>query len=128
MSEAFKTLGSFIAKNWQTIALILVIILFFVTKNDYAALKKSMNVMSESYEEQLMLIQTLHEEELTRRDDAIASYEELIYEINDRHSKNLEDILRKKDKDIEENIADFVENPSRLAIEINELFGFEYVE
>jgi len=55
MGEMFKALGSFLAKNWQMLALIGVIVLFFVAKNDYAALKKSMDIMAESYQEQLTL-------------------------------------------------------------------------
>lgn len=128
MGEMFKALGSFLAKNWQMLALIGVIVLFFVAKNDYAALKKSMDIMAESYQEQLTLLQELHDEEITRRETAIASYEELIKEINDRHARDLEDILRQKEEEIEKNIRDFEEHPQELIKEIEDLFGFEYVE
>ncbi len=128
MGEMFKALGSFLAKNWQMLALIGVIVLFFVAKNDYAALKKSMDIMAESYQEQLTLLQELHDEEITRRETAIASYEELIKEINDRHARDLEDILRQKEEEIEKNIRDFEEHPQEHIKEIEDLFGFEYVE
>ena len=118
--EVFKSLGSFIAKNWQTLGLILMIVLFFATKNDYAALKESMEVMSQSYQEQLSLLQELHE--------AIASYETLIEEIEEQHRLDLEQIARAKEKEIQENIRDFDEQPEELLEEIEDLFGFEYVE
>ena len=54
-------MGPFISKNWQMIGLIFMIILFFMTRNDYAALKKSMDVMNQSYEEQLDFLQSLHD-------------------------------------------------------------------
>lgn len=126
--EVFKSLGSFIAKNWQTLGLILMIVLFFATKNDYAALKESMEVMSQSYQEQLSLLQELHEEELARRDEAIASYETLIEEIEEQHRLDLEQIARAKEKEIQENIRDFDEQPEELLEKIEDLFGFEYVE
>jgi hypothetical protein len=53
LGEAFKAIGAFVAKNWQTLALIAFIVFFFLSKNDYGALKKSMEVMTVSYQEQL---------------------------------------------------------------------------
>ena len=128
MGEMFKSLASFIAKNWQILALLLMVVLFFMTKNDYAALKKSMDVMSASYEEQLSLLQELHEEELLRRDEAIASYETFIEELEEQHRLDLEEIAKAREQEIEENIQDFEEAPSELAEEIEDLFGLDYVE
>ena len=128
MGEMFKSLGSFIAKNWQILALLLMVVLFFMTKNDYAALKKSMDVMSASYEEQLSLLQELHEEELLRRDEAIASYETFIEELEEQHRLDLEEIAKAREQEIEDNIQDFEEAPSELAEEIEDLFGLDYVE
>lgn len=87
-----------------------------------------MEVMSQSYQEQLSLLQELHEEELARRDEAIASYETLIEEIEEQHRLDLEQIARAKEKEIQENIRDFDEQPEELLEEIEDLFGFEYVE
>ena len=81
-----------------------------------------------SYQEQLSLLQELHEEELARRDEAIASYETLIEEIEEQHRLDLEQIARAKEKEIQENIRDFDEQPEELLEEIEDLFGFEYVE
>ena len=87
-----------------------------------------MEVMSQSYQEQLSLLQELHEEELARRDEAIASYETLIEEIEEQHRLDLEQIARAKEKEIQENIRDFDEQPEELLEKIEDLFGFEYVE
>ncbi len=110
------------------IGLIFMIILFFMTRNDYAALKKSMDVMSESYEEQLAFLQSLHEEEIERRDNAIALYEQILLDMEERHKEDLEAIANAKEKDIRNNIRNFEEQPEELAQEIESLFGFEYVE
>ena len=126
--EIFKIVGPFISKNWQMIGLIFMIILFFMTRNDYAALKKSMDVMSESYEEQLAFLQSLHEEEIERRDNAIALYEQILLDMEERHKEDLEAIANAKEKDIRNNIRNFEEQPEELAQEIESLFGFEYVE
>ena len=128
VGDLFKSLGSFLAKNWQGVGLVIMLVLFFVTKNDYAALKKSKDVMSQSYEEQLSLIKELHQEEINRRDDVIASYEQLVEKLKEEHLQDLEDLAEEKEKEVEESIKDFEEQPEKLAQEIEDLFGFKYVE
>ena len=76
------------------------IILFFMTRNDYAALKKSMDVMNQSYEEQLDFLQSLHEEEIKKRDSAIALYEQILLDMEENHKEDLEAISSAKEKDI----------------------------
>jgi len=126
--EAFKSLGAFITKNWQALGLVIMVILFFVTKNDYGALKKSMEVMNNSYEEQIAALQLLHEEELKKREDAIANYEEELEDLTQRFNDELEDLRRTKEEDVEEYMRDFAVQPEKLALEIEEQFGFTYVE
>ena len=110
------------------IGLIFMIVLFFVTRNDYAALKKSMDVMNKSYEEQIAFLQSLHQEEIERRDDAIALYEQILLDMEEQHRRDLEEIAAAKKEDIENNIRNFEEQPDELAKEIEDLFGFKYVE
>lgn len=128
LGESFKHILPFIAKNWQTIALVVVIALFFLTKNDYGALKKSMDIMSSNYKEQLETLQALHEEEIRKREDAIANYEREIAELTERYQDSLEELEREKEESIEEHIRDFKLQPSKLAQELEEMFGVEYVE
>lgn len=110
------------------IGLIFMIVLFFITKNDYAALKKSMDVMNKSYEEQIAFLESLHKEEIERRDDAIEMYEQILLDMEEQHKRDLEEIAKEKKEDIENNIRNFEEQPEELAKEIENLFGFEYVE
>ncbi len=99
-----------------------------MTRNDYAALKKSMDVMNQSYEEQLDFLQSLHEEEIKKRDSAIALYEQILLDMEENHKEDLEAISSAKEKDIRNNIKNFEEQPEELAQEIESLFGFEYVK
>jgi len=128
LGDAFKHIMPFLAKNWQTIALVVMVALFFLTKNDYGALKKSMNVMSESYKEQLATLQALHEEEIQKREDAIANYKRELAELTERYEDSLEVLEESKEENIKEHIRDFELQPSKLAREIEEQFGIEYVE
>lgn len=126
--EVFKSIASFVGKNWQVLGLIAVIVLFFVSKNDFGALKKSMEVMTLSYQEQLASMEALHKRELKLREDSIAHYEKQLAELTQRYDEALQDLNENKEKDIEKFTKDFEEDPSQLAVEIEQRFGFVYVE
>ena len=126
--DVFKYLGAFVSKNWQGIGLIIMICLFFLTKNDYGALKKSMDAMATSYEEQIETLQALHEEEIQRRQAAIENYKRELSLLTERHNDALQDLQQGKEEDIQEYIRDFELQPDKLAKEIEEQLGILYVE
>jgi len=126
--DVFRYLAEFLSKNWQAIGLVIVVCLFFLTKNDYAALKNSMDVMSVSYQEQISALEALHAKEIAAREEAIAAYERELVELTRKYEEEIKNLQRNKEEDIEEYIRDFALQPEKLAREIEEQFGFEYVE
>ena len=126
--DLFKSAGSFLVKNWQGVGLVIMLVLFFVTKNDYASLKKSMEVMGESYEAQIAALEELHRKEIAAREAAIIEYERELEEITDKYNQAIDDLQKGKEEDIRDFIRDFEDQPQALAIEIEQIFGFEYVE
>tara|TARA_Y100000361_G_scaffold99912_1_gene89717 strand:- start:1947 stop:2348 length:402 start_codon:yes stop_codon:yes gene_type:complete len=123
-----KSVGSFIAKNWQVLALVCVIILFFVSKNDFGALRKSMEVMTTSYQEQIASMEALHKRELKLREDSIAHYEKQLADLTQQYDKALIELGESKSQEIRKFKRDFAEQPDELAQEIVNQFGFSYVE
>ena len=128
IGDLFKSLGAFLVKNWQGVGLVVMLVLFFVTKNDYASLKKSMEVMSTSYEQQLAALEELHKKEIAAREAAIIEYERELLDLSEKYDDAVEDLKKGKEEDIKEFIRDFEEQPAELAREIEETFGFDYVE
>lgn len=128
VGDLFKSLGAFLVKNWQGVGLVVMLVLFFVTKNDYASLRKSMEVMSTSYEQQLAALEELHKKEIAAREAAIIEYERELLDLTEKYDDAVEDLKRGKEEDIKEFIRDFEEQPAELAREIEETFGFDYVE
>ncbi len=126
--DLFKSAGDFLVKNWQGVGLVIMLVLFFVTKNDYASLKKSMEVMGESYEAQIAALEELHRKEIAAREAAIIEYERELEEIADKYNQAIDDLQKGKEEDIRDFIRDFEDQPQALAIEIEQIFGFEYVE
>jgi len=128
VGDLFKSAGTFLVKNWQGVGLVIMIILFFITKNDYSSLKKSMDVMSTSYEEQIAALEALHQKELEAREEAIARFERDISDLTEKYNDAVDDLKKSKEEDIREFVRNFEEQPEELAREIEEAFGFEYVE
>ena len=92
VGDLFKSLGAFLVKNWQGVGLVVMLVLFFVTKNDYASLKKSMEVMSTSYEQQLAALEELHRKEIAAREAAIIEYERELKDLTDKYDEAVEDL------------------------------------
>ena len=90
--ELFKQAGSLITKNWQMLALLAMVVVFFMTKNDYRALKKSMNIMSTSYQEQIVAIESSHREELKLREQTINKYKKELEELTIKFDNGIENI------------------------------------
>jgi len=128
IGDIMKPLASFASKNWQVLALLAVVILFFISKNDFGALRKSMEVMTLSYQEQIASMEALHKRELKLREDSIANYEKQLSELTQKYDEALADLRENWSTDIDKFKRDFDEQPDELAKEINEQFGFKYVE
>ena len=126
--NVLKHIGSFITKNWQTLALITLIVFFFLSRNDYGALKRSMEVMTTSYQEQIQAMERLHKKELRLREESITRYEQELADLNQKYAESLKSLQEAKEEDINKFERDFNEQPEQLASEIAEQFGFTYVE
>jgi len=84
--------------------------------------------MASTYEEQIVALQALHEEELQRREEAIANYERELAELTEKYKESIESLKVGKEEDVKEYIRDFELQPSKLAQELEDQFGIEYVE
>ena len=116
-------------KNWKE-ALIILCLLTAMGKMrvDYNRLEKAHEGMQTSLQEQILGLQAIHAEELARRDAALRTYKEELGKIERRYEANLESIKDDRERKYQEYIHRFIRDPEELAKDIEELFGFEYVE
>ena len=116
-------------KNWKE-ALIILCLLTAMGKMrvDYNRLEKAHEAMQTSLQEQILGLQAIHAEELARRDAALRTYKEELGKIERRYEANLESIKDDRERKYHEYIHRFIRDPEELAKDIEELFGFEYVE
>ena len=84
--------------------------------------------MGNSYEAQIAALEELHKKEIAAREAAIIEYERELGEITDKYNQALDNLQKGKEDEIKDFIRDFEEQPEALATEIEQIFGFEYVE
>ena len=123
-----KTIGAFLTKNWQGVCLVIALAFILLTRNDYASLKKSMDAMSESYEEQIQKLQEIHIEELRRKEEAILNYQKEIEDLNKKYTEASEELEKSKEEKKEEFKNDFKNEPSKIINELEQRFGIKYVD
>ena len=120
--------GKFLAKYWQTIALIGLLGFLFFSRNNYSALKDSFDVAVNSYESEIAVMKALYAEELALRDNTLKNYEEMLNQLKEDYNDTREDLEESRKARAEMHVRDFEEQPEILADKISETFGLEYVE
>ncbi len=121
-------IGKFLAKYWQTIALIGLVGFLFFSRNNYSALKESFDVAVSSYQSEIEVMKALYAEELALRDDTLKSYEETLNQLKEDYNNTREDLAEARSARVETHVRDFEKQPEVLADKISEIFGLEYVE
>ena len=125
ISIAFR----FLKRNWKEV-LIVVCLLMVMGKMraDYNRLEEVHETMRTSLQDQITGLQEIHDEELRQRDAALRTYKEELEKLQRSYEVNLETIRSERDRKYQEYLHDFIKDPEQLAKDIEELFGFEYVE
>ena len=95
---------------------------------DYKRLENMHETMRTSLQDQIVGLQHIHEEELRQRDAALNAYKDQLGKIETRYEKDLEAIKAGRQEKYQEYLHQFIRDPKQLAQDIEDLFGFEYVE
>jgi predicted solute-binding protein len=123
----FEKIRAFLKDHWLEIGFALV--LFYAV----VILKQKQDVINRMIDEQQRtreanqrnineLTQQI-EEEIIKRRKIESDYQQLLRDIQQRHEKEMEKILKLKEKEIKEMIARFQNNPEQMAQSLFETYG-----
>ena len=123
----FEKIRAFLKDHWLEIGFALV--LFYAV----VILKQKQDVINSMIDEQQRtreanqrnineLTQQI-EEEIIKRRKIESDYQQLLRDIQQRHEKEMEKILKLKEKEIKEMIARFQNNPEQMAQSLFETYG-----
>jgi len=123
------SLMNFISTYWKgiMIASLLFVVSFFWWQ-DHKGLVNAYDASIESYEVRIRELSESYQREAERKDEVLQEYREKLYILESEYVDFKESIERLKDERIEEVIILRHENPEQLISEIENRFGFEYVE
>jgi len=119
----------FLAKYWKEIALAaLLFAVCFFWWQDHNSLVKAYDASIESYEERIKGLSVSHERELERKDLALLEYKEKLGILETEYEKYKRDVIVVKARRVDEIVTLRKEDPEQLIKNIEQTFGFEYVE
>lgn len=125
LSSAF----SFVKKYWRELLILGLLVGFWI----HSATQKSQ--MAQVYEDlveaqqaELKQIEKINKEEIARREETIAKFQEQLDEEFARHQKEIDVLKKQKSKRVGEVVRDRNEKPEKVAEAITNIYGFEYVE
>ena len=120
-------------KNWKEIVIIILLLTVIGKMHyDYKQLESTYETSQESLQNQIEGLQTIHAEELQKKENALRVYRESMAILEREYLKekdNLKVIVEEKIVEIKveiDNRKQFTENKQELADKIEEAFGFQY--
>ena len=120
---------SFFAKYWREALIIVMVIGVSVAwSQDHRSLIKAYDSAVISYEAQLEALNESHQRELERKEQALHEYQAKMDEIQREYLEFRENVEEQKATRVAELTEIRHSNPDALVEEIENAFGFEYVE
>jgi TolA-binding protein len=118
-----------VQKYWREIA-ICVLLLAVSTSwyYDRSSLIKSFDTATERYEKELATVKESHAREVERQEKALKEYQKKVAEIEEDYATVQEELYDMQNSRVGEIVRLRSDDPEKLAAEIEEVFGFEYVK
>jgi TolA-binding protein len=118
-----------VQKYWREIA-ICVLLLAVSTSwyYDRSSLIKSFDTATERYEKELATVKESHAREVERQEKALKEYQKKVAEIEEDYATVQEELYDMQNSRVGEIVRLRSDDPEKLAAQIEEVFGFEYVK
>ncbi len=119
---------NFCMKYWKEL-LMAVLLLSVIGKfrYDYGQLEKAYEATQQSLQEQIAGLKALHQQELERKEKALENYKDAIDGLEEDYRRSKAELKREKNKKRAEVVNEFSGDKTKLAEEIQEVYGFAYV-
>ena len=120
---------SFATRYWKEILIgLLLLIVSASWYYDRSSLIKAMDSATSRYEQELILLRESHAREIERKEELVREYEEKIQQLQVVFDENQQEIeILKSDRIVEVTTLRHT-NPEVVAEQIQNAFGFDYVE
>ena len=103
-------------------------VVWIFARGNVNAIKEVLEAKKKSYEEQIRALNKSHETELRKRDEIIRDYHETVARVEEEFEKRGEALDAKKKEKIKEIVIKSKSDHDKIRKEIENIFGFKYVE
>ena len=118
-----------VRKYWREMLIVVMVIgISLAWSQDHKSLIKAYETTVNSYEKQMDDLNESYERELQRKEEALQDYQKKMEEIEKDYSKFKEKVETQKAERVVELTDIRHSDPDKLVKEIENAFGFEYVE
>ena len=129
MGKAKEIILKFVIKHWKEILLVILSAGIFIKgKMDYSALYKLHIESVEQYKTRIDELNLAHKEQLRRKDEAIEQYIQRVEDLRIQYDSAREEVETTTETRREEYRRTLEEKQEELIEEIENQFGFKYVE
>ena len=114
-------------KNYWYVPLLVVLALaaLFVKRSDIAL--KLLKTRTESYKEQIDVLNESHTNEIAKRDEIIKVHQEVMEQLDEQLEEDLSEIEKNKEKRVKEIIKENHGDPEELSKALSNAFGITFV-
>ena len=114
-------------KNYWYVPLLVVFALaaLFVKRSDIAL--KLLKTRTESYKEQIDVLNESHTNEIAKRDEIIKVHQEVMEQLDEQLEEDLSEIEKNKEKRVKEIIKESHGDPEELSKALSNAFGITFV-
>ena len=114
-------------KNYWYVPLLVVLALaaLFVKRSDIAL--KLLKTRTESYKEQIDVLNESHTNEIAKRDEIIRVHQEVMEQLDEQLEEDLSEIEKNKEKRVKEIIKENHGDPEELSKALSNAFGITFV-
>ena len=119
---------AFCLKHWKEIGLVLLLLVVFAKgRYDIHNIVKASEISRQSLENQITELQSIHEQEIQQRDEALERFRIRNEQLEMRYQDALIDLANEIDKRKKNVIKRYREDKDSLRIQIENTYGFTYV-
>tara|TARA_B110000438_G_scaffold286249_1_gene317275 strand:- start:220 stop:639 length:420 start_codon:yes stop_codon:yes gene_type:complete len=129
LSSTWERVLPFAIKHWKILLILaLSIALFLKMQSDYRSMETAYQTRIESSQAQIEGLKVIHETQLCEQQLLMESFLESIAAIEEEYEKTREELERERNRKINKIEREWSEHPEGVAEQIEQEFGFEYVE
>ena len=126
---AFLESWTWLKHHWQIpLVIAWTVVVYITSRRNTDALVEVLATKKKSYEEQISLLKIQHEKEIFERDKLIEQYHDLVAKIEAKYKEKEKQLSRKEKVRIKEIVKKSKGEPDVIRKEIEESFGFTFVD